>query len=329
MIQPNELKLELPMEVAGGVLSTTTNVWRILFASYRGDLPLVKSLVDQCPALIYAQYNYSPPIHFAVREGHIELVEFFLDNGAHDPLRKLYPFLDVTETIAQDRGFTTIAKLLERYAQRPDLQKHKGDNGAIHFNRTALQNEFEKAVNANDLKRTEEILKQQPEFALDETYFWGEGILMMPAKENHREMIQLLIRYGARVPGILKWAQYYYFERYDGASFMMEKRMSPNTMSWQHVTLLHDMAQKGCIDKAELLIKYGADIDPVDEEYQSTPLGMACRWGHLEMVNYLLKQGADPNRGGASWATPLAWAKKKGQFEIEETLINAGAMFSP
>jgi ankyrin repeat protein len=142
-------------------------------------------------------------------------------------------------------------------------------------------------------------------------------------------MIQLLIRYGARVPGILKWAQYYYFERYDGASFMMEKRMSPNTMSWQHVTLLHDMAQKGCIDKAELLIKYGADIDPVDEEYQSTPLGMACRWGHLEMVNYLLKQGADPNRGGASWATPLAWAKKKGQFEIEETLINAGAMFSP
>jgi hypothetical protein len=326
MVQPNELKLELPMEVADGVLSTTTSVWKILAASYDGNLPLVKDLVDQCPGLIYGQYNYSPPIHFAVREGHMELVEYLLSNGAHDPLRKLYPFLDVTDTIAEDRGFTDITKLLKRYAQMPGQQKHKGDNGSIQYNRTALQNEFEKAVDANDLKRAEEILKQHPAFALDETYFWGEGILMMPAKKNQREMIHLLTSYGARVPEILKWAQFYYFERYDSASFMMKKGMSPNTMSWQHVTLLHDMAQKGYIDKAELLIKYGADINPVDEEYQSTPLGMASRWGHLEMVNYLLKHGADPNKAGASWATPLAWAKKKGHREIAETLIHAGAV---
>ena len=112
-------------------------------------------------------------------------------------------------------------------------------------------------------------------------------------------MIDLLMSYGAKVPDILKWTQYYYFERLDGATYMMEKGMNPNTMSWQHVTILHDMAQKGFVDKAELLIKHGADINPVDEEYQSTPLGMAVRWGHTEMVKYLLKQGADPNKSGA------------------------------
>ena len=72
------------------------------------------------------------------------------------------------------------------------------------------------------------------------------------------------------------------------------------------------------------LLKYGADIDPVEEEYRSTPLGMAARWGHVEMVNYLIAKGADINKAGASWSTPLAWAKKKRHAEIEKVLIDAG-----
>jgi ankyrin repeat protein len=81
------------------------------------------------------------------------------------------------------------------------------------------------------------------------------------------------------------------------------------------------MAQKGQIKKAELLIKYRAEIDPVEEEYQSTPLGMAVRWGQTEMGEYLLSKGADPNRSGAAWSTPLAWARKKGYNEIENILL--------
>ena len=133
--------------------------------------------------------------------------------------------------------------------------------------------------------------------------------------------MELLMSYGAKVPNILKWAQFYYFERYDSAVYLMEHGMNPNTMSWHHVTILHDMAVKGFIDKAELLIKHGAVIDPVDEEYQSTPLGMAARWGHVEMVEYLLSKGADPNKSGAQWSTPLAWARKKGHKEIENILL--------
>jgi hypothetical protein len=181
------------------------------------------------------------------------------------------------------------------------------------------------AVADEDLGKTETILKQHPEFAKDEMYFWGEGILTFAVKKNNHSMIDLLTSYGAKVPGILKWAQFYYFEHNDGAAYIMEKGMNPNTMSWHHVTILHDMAQKGNLYKAELLIKYGADINPIDEEYQSTPLGMAARWGHLEMVKYLLQQGADPNKAGASWASPVSWARKKGFADIEETLLNEGA----
>jgi len=325
MIQPHEMKLNLPMKLSNDVVSTTTKVWNILVASRNGNLDEVKHLVKQCPELIYAQYNYTPPIHFAVREGHVELVKYLLDNGAHAPRYKIYPFQDSLKTIAEDRNYKEIALLLDQYSNEPSKQKFKGDNGEIIYNRTALQLEFQEAVDKGSLDKTEKILKEHPEFAKDETYFWGEGILVFAAKENNRQMIDLLMSYGAKVPAILKWAQFYYFERLDGATYMMEKGTNPNTMSWHHVTLLHDMAQKGDIKKAELLIKHGADIDPVEEEYQSTPLGMATRWGHVEMVNYLVAKGADINKAGASWATPLSWAKKKGHPEIEKNLRKSGA----
>lgn len=329
MIQPNELKQELQIGLSNGVISTTTDVWNILVASKEGNLGKVKELVDECPELIYAQYNYHPPIHFAVREGHLDVVTYFLNNGAHDPAYKTYPFLDTLHTMALDRGDHDIAVLLDAYAADPSKHKFKGDNGGIHFNRTELEKEFERLVDGGDLEKTEKILTEYPEFAKDETFFWGEGILLFAAKENNRKMVDLLMRYGAKVPDVLKWTQFYYFERLDGATYMMEKGMNPNTMSCHQVTILHDMAQKGDIPKVELLLQYGADINSIDEEYQSSPLGMAARWGHTEMVKYLLEQGADPTKAGASWATPLAWAKNKGHAEIEGILANAGATLNP
>lgn len=326
MIQPNELKLALPIDVGNDTVSTTTNVWNILVASYQGDIDKVKEMGEIQPELLYAQYNYTPPIHFAVRQGHTELVNYLLKNGACEPGYRSYPFGDSLQTIAEERNHMEIALLLKEYSTNPNRQKFKGDNGTIHFKRNEQQLEFEEAVDKNGLNKTKKILEANPALATDETYFWGEGILMMPAKENQRELIDLLMKYGAKVPRILKWAQEYYFKQNDGAAYMLTKGMNPNTMSWHHVTVLHDMAQKGNIQKAELLVRHGAEINCIEEEYQSTPLGMAVRWGHIEMVKYLLQQGANPNKAGASWATPLAWAKKKGFVEIEKVLAEAGAI---
>jgi ankyrin repeat protein len=300
-------------------------VWEILVASKEGNLAKIKELAGECAELVYAQYNYTPPIHFAVREGHVNVVKYLLDLGALDPTYKTYPFRDTLLTIAEDRGYKEIVLLLKEYIANPDRCKYKSDNGEILYDRTELQLEFQLAVDKAGYEKTEQILKEHPEFALDETYFWGEGIMVFAAKENDRRMIDLLLSYKAKVPAVLKWTQFYYFERLDGATYMMEKGMNPNTMSWHHVTILHDMAQKGDMEKAALLLKHGANINPVDEEYQSTPLGMAARWGHIEMVSFLLKQGADPDKAGAPWATPLAWAIKKNHSAIIDLLKHAGA----
>ncbi len=323
MIQPPELKLLAPMEVANGVQSTTHKVWDILYASYKGDMDTVHELVEECPELIYAQYNYTPPIHFAVREGHAPLVKYLLTHGALAPDYKIYPFQESLLTIANDRRYYEIAWMLEDYLEHPERCRYTKDTGAIQYPFTSLQLELQKAVDKEDLATTEKLLKTHPGLAEYEFYFWGEGILTFAAKHYNRAMVDLLLQYGAKIPAILKWGQFYYFERLDGAAYMMEKGMDPNTQSWHGVTLLHDMAQKGYMEKAELLIRNGADLNRIDEEYQSTPLGMAARWGHTEMVKYLLQCGADPGLGGRVWSAPLAWATSKGHDDIERMLHHA------
>ena len=144
-------------------------------------------------------------------------------------------------------------------------------------------------------------------------------------------MIELLMRHGARVPDISKWGRYYYYYYYyyyyfkhtEIARMLLENGMNPNHMNWHHVTLLHDMAQDGDIEEAQVLLDHGADINAVDEEYRSTPLAFAARWGHRGMVALLLERGADPRKSGASWSTPLSWARKKGHADIEAMLTAA------
>jgi ankyrin repeat protein len=325
MIQPVEMRKSLPIGLHGGVRSTTTEVWQTLSASRDGDLDRVKALCAIQSELSTCQYNYTPPLHFAVREGHEALVRELVERGALDPTYTSYPFQDSLVTMATDRGHDEIAKFVTECLANPQMTQKKGDTGAIDYGMDAAQRRFEKAVHGNDLREAERLLKERPELASEETASWGEGVLAVPANRGWREMLELLMRYGARVPDVSKWAREYYFKHYDIAAFLIASGMNPNHMNWQHVTLLHDMAQRGNIPKARLLLDHGAEINPVDEEYRSTPLGLAARWGHRNMVAFLLERGADAAKAGARWATPLAWARKKGFNEIANDLNVGGS----
>jgi ankyrin repeat protein len=321
MIQPLEMKESRPIKLHDGGVSTTTDVWNMLSASFDGDLDRVQALADRSPRLLTCQYDYTSPLHLAVREGHVEVVTFLVERGALDPSYRTHPFLDPLLTVAEERGFTQITRIL----QQPLETREWGDTGGIDFQKDDTHKRFQQLVNDGKHEEVEAMLQQRPELALDETAFWGEGILAMPAKDGDHRMLKILMDYGARVPDVSKWGARYYFKHYETAAFLLDKGMSPNHMNWREFTLLHDMAHTADSSKASLLIRYGADVNYVDDEYRSTPLGYAARWGHVEMVKLLLDSGADPNKSGAPWSTPLSWARRKHHARVETLLLDAGA----
>jgi uncharacterized protein len=325
MIQPVEMRQTRPVTLHDNAASTTTDVWRMLVAAKDGDLDQIKALVADCPALATCQFNYTPPLHLAAREGHADVVRYLIEREAVDPTYSTYPFKDTLVTMADDRGHGEIVAMLRAALADPVLARVKGESGDIDYGQDAWQRRFQKAVNHNQFRETKALLQERPDLALDEIASWGEGILMMPSNRRNRPMLELLLQHNARVPDMSKWGRAYYFKHTDIAAFLLSSGMNPNHMTWHHVTLLHDMAQEGDIAKATLLLDHGSDLDPIEEEYQSTPLGLASRWGRREMVSFLLDRGADPSKSGAPWSTPLAWARKKGHVEIESDLRRRGA----
>jgi uncharacterized protein len=185
---------------------------------------------------------------------------------------------------------------------------------------------LEQFINDGDVAGVDRWLGEHPSLVDDDAAFWSEGLLAGPANVGNHAMLEVLIRHGARVPKVSKWGRFYYVKHTDTATFLLRHGMDPNHMNWHYTTLLHHVAADGDIPKARLLLDHGATIDAIDEEYRSTPLGMAARWGRQDMIEFLLERGADPNLAGDPWATPLAWARKKRHGDIESVLNRASEL---
>ena len=542
LIRPVEMERSRTLRLPDGGSAPADTVWSMFTATVDGDLPRVKALVARHPGLARHEHNYTPPIHFAVREGHTHLVRFLLGHGADPAAYKSYPFQEPLLMFAEDRGHTEVARVLrEHLAQRfaiaegtsaimaaaragdlagvraelarnPELARAGNENGetALHhaanngqvdvvlalleagadvdavsgdgcrpvhvaleprgrvsvarerrtavadallahgarytiytaavrgdgqFVRDALSRDsslanFEDtchsrpltaAANRNDLEmvrllldhgadpnlpeqgaprghalwiavyhdrremarllvehgadpnamvessgtpmgharkvpelfqlllahggdeqpgdeqrlerligdgnleEVERLLQRRPDLIQNQYAFWAEGILTGPASAPNRSMVDLLLQLGAHVPTVTKWGPYYYFKHYEMAAYLLQRGMDANHMNWHRFTVLHHVSAEGDVAKARLLLDHGAAIDAIDDEYRSTPLGIAARWGRRDVVALLLARGADPNASGARWSTPLAWARKKGHADVEAALRAAGA----
>jgi len=98
------------------------------------------------------------------------------------------------------------------------------------------------------------------------------------------------------------------------------------------LTTLHNIVARGSMSSqdrvafATAILDRGARLDLRDHLLKSTPLGWACRWGRVELVELFLARGADPVEADAEpWATPIAWARTNGYAAIERELRARGA----
>jgi hypothetical protein len=89
-------------------------------------------------------------------------------------------------------------------------------------------------------------------------------------------------------------------------------------------TQLHIAAVWGDVEIVELLLKRGADPNVKDDNGQ-TPLHIAALWGHVDVVRVLLEHRADPNAKDNDGKTPLHYAAEKGHVDVVRVLLERGA----
>jgi ankyrin repeat protein len=119
-------------------------------------------------------------------------------------------------------------------------------------------------------------------------------------------------------------------ERYLTCFRLMLARTDANVSGSFGRTLLHDVSAawpraplgpEERLDFATTLLDAGGRLDVRDDLLKSTPLGWACRWGRLELVELFLARGADAVEPDAEpWATPRAWAEKMDRRDVLELL---------
>jgi ankyrin repeat protein len=237
----------------------------------------------------------------AASGGHNECAELLLERGA-DP----NAMLDASGTalsIAMSRGNERLVRAMYTYG------------GSLRLDIACYLGKLELAG---------QLLGLDPSLANSEGDY---GPLCMAAGFGHMDIVKLLLRCGADLNApwyANNYMGYVMEDNLEMARFFLESGADPNLANWQGVTYLHKAAWKGDTAFAKLLLEFNVNLDAVDDEYRSTPLGWAAKYGQAAMVDWLLEHGADPLLPAREeWAQPLAWAKRRGHADIAARLETA------
>ncbi|MGH7679107.1 MAG: ankyrin repeat domain-containing protein [Gemmatimonadaceae bacterium] len=314
------------------------NIW---VAAMRGDMTYVREALHRDSSLAnFDDTHHHRPVSAAAGRGDLAMVALLLEHGADPSLPEEGAPQGHALWIAVDQRNRELVELLLRHGADPNCEVESSGTPYGHARERAPElremlrahggrernpehPELQELFKKRDFVSLERKLRERPDIL--QSGSWDEGVLAGPARDADHEVIDVLLRVGARVPPVSKWGPFYYFKHERTAALLLQRGMDPNHMNWHRFTLLHHMAAEGELAKARLLLDHGADIDAIDEEYCSTPLGVAARRGQLGAVKLLLERGADVNASGAPWATPLRWARRRKHEEIVAALVAAGA----
>ncbi|XP_019854452.1 PREDICTED: ankyrin repeat domain-containing protein 17-like isoform X2 [Amphimedon queenslandica] len=149
----------------------------------------------------------------------------------------------------------------------------------------------------------------------------GNTPLDLACVKGHTEIVKLLLKHG------IDNAKNTYDEncivlRMAGAGGQLEGVNIINHTNRENGTPLQIVCIKGYTEIVELLLKHGADVNVTDKD-DRTPLHIACMKQHKEIIKLLLKkEDVDLNVADKDNShTPLLFACKEGYTEIVELLL--------
>ena len=312
MIKPREL------ESAEG-----RAIWDTLRASEDGDVATLGQLLERDPLLSRAEYWYTPAIHFAAREGHVEAVQLLLDAGADPEWNGQHDGSLIA--MATERGHTRIARLLEQCRDRGGRIVAGTDDHPIHA-----------AITRGDTDDVRRLLDAGPHL-VDVGNAAGASPLHRAVGRGVYDLVALLVDRGADVHAVLSSA------RGLGGGFWTDLQ-AIDLAIWDGrrpgdgriIRLLLDRGATRDLTVAAALgeieqVRQILDREP--ERIRETrpsgrrPLSAAIEAGHDSIAWLLLERGVDPNWGEptAAKGRALQAAASGGKREMVELLLAHGA----
>ena len=284
-----------------------------LDACTKGDLPIVKALLDRGCSPNGTDGRRGTPLTVSAREGHHDVVSLLIFRGAdvdkkdenhrsalhwasmNGHLKIVETLLNAGAKVDVEDGYRRATPLMwAAGGGRHDVVSHLINSGAdvekkSRGNRTALH----RGSWNGHLKVVEVLLNAGAKVdVVGEDQFTS---LMLAAFEGHHKVVSRLINSGADV----------------------EKK------DRRKVTALHLASDSGHLKVVKVLLNAGAKVDVV-EERRITPLMWAARNGHHKVVIRLINSGADVEKEDMENVTAFHRASEKGYLNIVKVLLNAG-----
>ena len=145
----------------------------------------------------------------------------------------------------------------------------------------------------------------------------GQTALMWAAAQGHPDVVQALLAGGADVSVRSDvWTQVMAVPPHSRPEYNREIPHGGNTA-------LLFAVRAGDSPSAHVLVAAGADVDDADA-WGASATTLAAHGGHVELVEFLLEQGADPNAAEAGFA-PLHEAVMRNDLRMASALLAHGA----
>ena len=324
-------------------------------AAARGDLNAVRAFVEANPAVVNdGESLQKRPLSAAVERGNREIVRCLLDHGADPTLSesRLCPHGSALMSASVNDDVEIARWLLDAGAD-PNAGVDSSGTPATRASSDAMRGllyEYGGRPEAawgiaqrGDLETLAAILRYCDDpFSNEDSEFLttpytaivsgcGRCLDKRESTDAHEAMLSIFLKRRFPMPKVLTECKGYLYHVPHMTCQLLESGLDPNLHDWQRRTPVHDLCSglphvEDPAGLIQMFIQHGAEVNAIDEEDRSTPLGIAAREGDARLVKLLLENGANPNTAGADWATPLAWAQRRGNDQVTAILREYGAV---
>ncbi|KAF4626393.1 hypothetical protein G7Y89_g11764 [Cudoniella acicularis] len=307
-------------------------------AATEGNAKLVEVLLSKGADINAQSMAYGCPLECAIRARGVSVVEMLLERGADINGQAGSTVNTPLQSVAMIDDHDIVLRLLDRGADAntpaPTWEGcHsnilKFENSVLHRpNRTALQ----WAAENGNLNICQILMDAgaDPNAALANSYSGETGTtaLVAAVTSNKYQVVELLLKHGADVNDErgLRTAL-------ETATRLDDKEMVQLILWWNPRlgnSVIYAVENQNYM-LVSTLLKAGADINAVNRWNGKSALSVAAGKNDLDLVRFLLKEGADPNpkprhRSAPAYvAVPLVAAARLGNLDMIDILLSAGA----